>query len=60
MTTYNLKPIIPPSLAAQEKKEERKKVLEAVRARRKFTYQQFQKKRQLQASNENGTIAELC
>jgi hypothetical protein len=33
MTTYNLKPIIPPSLAALAKKEAHKKVLEAVRAR---------------------------
>ena len=60
MTTYNLKPIIPPSLAAQEKKEARKKVLEAARARRKLNYQRFQKKRQLQASSESDTIAELC
>jgi len=43
MTSYNLKPIIPPSLAAQEKKEERRKVLEAVRERRKEIYKRFYK-----------------
>jgi len=49
MTNYHLKPLIPPSLLAQQKKEERRKELEAVRARRKEIYQRFQKKRQLQA-----------
>jgi hypothetical protein len=49
MTNYNLKAMIPPSLLTQQKKEERLKVLEAVRARRKIMYQRFrQKKRQLQ------------
>lgn len=60
MSKYNLKPILLPSLAAQEKKEQRKKVLEAVRARRKLTYQRFQKKRQLQVASESDTMAELC
>src|SRR6266446_10717446 len=49
MTSYNLKPIIPPSLAAQEKKAARKKLLEEVRARRKLIYKRFHKKMQLQA-----------
>jgi hypothetical protein len=52
MTNYNLKPIIPPSLAAQQKKEERRKVLEAVRERRKQMYKSFQKKMQLQSERE--------
>lgn len=60
MTQYNLKPIIPPSLLAREKKEERRKVLEAVRQRRKEMYQRFEKKRQLQASGDIDTIAEIC
>ena len=51
MTNYQLKPLTTlPSLASQEAKEQRRKVLEAVRARRKIMYQRFQeKKRQLQA-----------
>ncbi len=52
MTSYNLKPIIPPSLEAQQKNEERRKVLEEVRARRKEIYKRFQKKVQLQADSE--------
>jgi len=52
MTNDNLKPMIPPSLAAQQKKEERRKVLDAVRERRKEIYKSFQKKRQLQADSE--------
>jgi len=52
MTNYNLKPIIPPSIAAKAKKAERRKVLEAVRQRRKEIYQRFQKKRQLQADSD--------
>ena len=53
MTNYKLKALIPPSLLAQQKKEERRKVLEAVRARRKEIYQRFrQKKRQLQAAGD--------
>src|SRR5213078_3008570 len=41
MTSYNLKPNTLPSLAAKSTKEKRKKVLEAVRARRKINYQRF-------------------
>lgn len=51
MTSYNLKPIIPPSLEVQQKKEERRKVLEAVRERRKEIYKRFHKKMQLQADS---------
>jgi hypothetical protein len=52
MTSYNLKPITPPSIAAQEKKASRKKLFEEVRARRKIISQRFQKKMQLQANSE--------
>jgi len=52
MTSYNLKPIIPQSQFVQEKKEKRRKVLEAVRARRKKIYNQFLKKMQLQTDND--------
>jgi hypothetical protein len=52
MSSYNLKPIIPPSPLAQEKKAARKKLLEEVRARRKIIYQLFQKKRLLQANSD--------
>jgi len=52
MTNYNLKPIIPPLLAAQQKKEARRKVLEAVRERRKEIYKRFQKKMQRVASGQ--------
>jgi hypothetical protein len=52
MTNYNLKPIIPPLLEAQQKKEARRKVLEAVRERRKEIYKNFQKKMQLQADSD--------
>ncbi len=52
MTSYNLKPTNLPSLAAQEKKEQRRKVLEEVRARRKAIYKRFQKKMQLQAGSD--------
>jgi hypothetical protein len=52
MTNYNLKPIIIPSLAVQQKKEARRKVLEAVRERRREMYTSFQKKKQLQADSE--------
>ena len=51
MTNYKLQAIIPPSLVAQEKKDERRKVLEAVRARRKIIYQRISKKMPLQASS---------
>ena len=52
MTNYHLKAMIPPSLLAQQKKEQRRKVLEGVRARRKSIYQRFQKKMQLQAAGD--------
>ena len=52
MTSYNLKPITPPSIAAQEKKEQRRKQLEEVRARRREIYTRFQKKTQLQADSD--------
>ena len=42
MTNYKLQAIIPPSLVAQEKKEERQKVLEAVRTRRAEIYKRYQ------------------
>jgi len=45
MSTYDLKTIIPSSPAAQEKKEHRRKVLEAVRARRKEIYKRFKENR---------------
>jgi hypothetical protein len=52
MTNYNLKPIIPPLLVAQQKKEARRKVLEAVRERRKEIYKRYQKKMQRVASRQ--------
>ncbi len=44
MTSYKLQAIIPPSLVAREKKEQRQKVLEAVRARRAVIYKRYQEK----------------
>lgn len=54
MTNYNLTPIIPRSVLAQEKKAARKKLLEAVRARRAENYKRFiqEQKRRLQAGND--------
>ena len=52
MTNYNLKAFVPPSILAKQKKEARRKVLEAVRARRKEIYKQFQKKMQLHGDSE--------
>jgi hypothetical protein len=52
MTNYNLKPIIPPSLEAKLKKEARRKVLEAIRERRREMYKNFKKKMQLRTSGE--------
>jgi hypothetical protein len=52
MTNYNLKTIIRRSTAVQEIREKRRKVLEAVRARRKEMYKRFQKKMQLQAESD--------
>jgi hypothetical protein len=49
MTSYNLKPIVLPSIAAQEKKEARRKILEAVRERRKEIYKRVHEKMQLKA-----------
>jgi len=60
MSNYNLKPIIPSSIAAYDAKEKRRKILEAVRARRKIISQRFEKKRQLQATRDIETLAELC
>lgn len=45
MTNYHLKSVTTlPSIAAQEAKEQRRKVLEALRARRKIIYQWFREK----------------
>jgi tRNA A37 threonylcarbamoyladenosine modification protein TsaB len=44
MSNYSLKAINTLSLFVQEKKEKRRKVLEAVRARRNEIYTQFRKK----------------
>jgi hypothetical protein len=52
MSNYNLKSIIPPSVASQEKKAARKKLLEEVREKRKEIYKRFRKKMQLQADSE--------
>jgi hypothetical protein len=46
MSNYNLKPIVPRSLASQEKKAARKKLLEEVRARRRKIYTRFRKRTQ--------------
>ena len=54
MTSYNLKPIILPSLAAQEKKAVRKKLLEEVRKRRyKMAARQREKERNAYNTNED-------
>ncbi len=53
MTNYHVKPITLPSLASQDAKKQRRKVLEAVRQRRKIIYQRFRlKKMQLQADGD--------
>jgi len=44
MTAYNLRPITLPSLAVQEAREKRRKVLAAVRERRRTIYRNFYKK----------------
>ncbi len=50
MTNYHLTPpTILPFLAVQEAREKRRRVLEAVRARRKIIYTRFQKKMQAQS-----------
>ena len=57
MSEYHLTPpAMLPSLAVQEAKEKRRKVLEAVWQRRKIIYAQFMKKRRLQAANNLATI----
>jgi hypothetical protein len=51
MTNYHLTPpTILPSFAVQEAKEQRRRVLEAVRARRKIIYTRFKEKMQLQTN----------
>ena len=58
MTDYHLTlPTTLPSLAVQEAKEKRRKVLEAVWQRRRENYRNFLKKMQLQASSDLATIA---
>jgi len=53
MTNYHLTPpAIFPSLAMQEAKEKRRKVLEAAAKVRRENYQRFNKKMQLQASTD--------
>jgi hypothetical protein len=52
MTNYNLKAFIPPSVVAQQKKEARRKVLEAVWERRKENYKRFREKREAVASSQ--------
>jgi hypothetical protein len=46
MTNYHLKAAIPPSLVVHEKKAARKKLLEAIRARRAENYKRFKEKLQ--------------
>jgi len=61
MSYYHLKPIIPQSFTAQEKKEQRRKrILEAAIERRKEIYKRFYKKKQLQAARNIDTLAEVC
>ena len=52
MSNYHLKAIVPPSIVAKDAKEKRRKVLEAVRARRKEIYKRFHKKMQLQVDRD--------
>jgi len=52
MSNYNLKPITLPSLLTLDAKEKRKKVLAAVRQRRKIIYQRFRKNIQQQADRD--------
>jgi len=52
MTSYNLKPMNSPSLFVQEKKEKRRKVLKAVRERRREIYKRYLKKMQRVASSQ--------
>jgi len=51
MSDYHLKPLPTlPSLAASKARENRRKQLEAVRARRKIIYQRFRQRMQKQIS----------
>jgi hypothetical protein len=60
MSEYRLTPATTlPSLAAQEAKEKRRKVLEAVWQRRRENYRNFRKKMQLQAANKSTIVHEL-
>ena len=58
MSEYHLTPPTTlPSLAVQEAKEKRRKVLDAVWQRRNIISTQFMKKRRLQAANNLATMA---
>jgi len=58
MSEYHLTPPTTlPSLAVQEAKEKRRKVLEAVWKRRRENYRNFLKKMQLQANSDLARIA---
>jgi hypothetical protein len=48
MTAYNLKPIVPPSIAASDAREQRRKVLEAAAKVRKENYKRFRDRMQKQ------------
>ena len=53
MSAYNLRPPATlPSLAVQEAKEKRRKLLEAARQTRRANYLRFSKKMRLQTSND--------
>lgn len=57
MSEYHLTPATSfPSIAAQEAKEKRHQVLEAVWQRRRENYKRFMEKRRLQAANDLVTI----
>jgi hypothetical protein len=57
MTNYHLTPpAMLPLLAVRKAKEKRRKVLEAVRERRKINYSNFYKKMRLQANSVLGTM----
>ena len=57
MSEYHLTPPATfPSFAVQEAKEKRRKVLDAVRQRRRVNYLQFMKKRRLQAGSNLVTM----
>jgi hypothetical protein len=60
MSEYKLTPLATlPSFAVQETRENRRKVLEAVRKRRKIIYTNFYKKMRLHANNDLATIAKV-